>query len=172
MDARLYCVQREAEYVTEATLTSVLTDILGDKLALRRRHVAGAEHVASYEFNNAYQYVIDRESTHLAWMRAALQDVGGEAVEPQPVELPATGAERAIIEDDAWTAQAFVDRWRAPVDAMNHVRHRRMLDVVLGETLEHKRFFDLAVDGRTDLLGRRPAGAGTGGGVLPRRWVE
>ena len=103
MDARLYCVQGEAEHVTEATVTSVLEDILRDKLALRRRHVAGAEHVASYEFNNAYQYVIDRESKHLAWMRAALQDVGGEAAEPQPVELPATGAERAIIPSSRMT---------------------------------------------------------------------
>jgi hypothetical protein len=44
--------------------------------------------------------------------------------------------------------------------------------VILGETLEHKRFFDQATGGRTDLLGRRPEGSGTGGGVLPTRWIE
>ena len=43
-----------------------------------------------------------------------------------------------------------------------------MLNVILGETLEHKRFFDLALAGRTDLLGRRADGAGTGGGVAGR----
>jgi hypothetical protein len=46
-----------------------------------------------------------------------------------------------------------------------------MLNVILGETEEHRRFFDLALAGRADLLGRRADGAGTGGGVLPTRWV-
>ena len=48
-----------------------------------------------------------------------------------------------------------------------------MLNVILGETLEHKRFFEQALAGRTDLLGRRADGAGTGGGVLPHAgWIE
>jgi hypothetical protein len=47
-----------------------------------------------------------------------------------------------------------------------------MLNVIVGETLEHKRFFEQAAAGRTDLLGNRPQGAGTGGGVLPVRWIE
>jgi hypothetical protein len=47
-----------------------------------------------------------------------------------------------------------------------------MLKVILGETLEHKRFFDQALAGREDLLGRRADGAGTEGYVLPTRWVE
>ena len=47
-----------------------------------------------------------------------------------------------------------------------------MLNVILGEALEHKRFFEQAVAGRADLLGRRAEGAGTGGGVLPIRWIE
>ena len=67
--------------------------------------------------------------------------------------------------------EAFVDRWRPRVDTVTHVRHRNMLRVILGETLEHRRFFDQALAGRSDLLGRRADGAGTGGGVLPRRWV-
>ena len=45
---------------------------------------------------------------------------------------------------------------------MPNARHRSMLRVILGETLEHKRFFDQALAGRTDLLGRRADGAGTG----------
>ena len=55
---------------------------------------------------------------------------------------------------------------------MTNARHRTMLRVILGETLEQKRFFDQALAGRTDLLGRRADGAGTEGGVLPTRWVE
>ncbi|MBA2602088.1 MAG: hypothetical protein H0U94_00740 [Acidobacteria bacterium] len=46
-----------------------------------------------------------------------------------------------------------------------------MLRVILGEIVEQQRFFDLALAGRTDLLGRRADGAGTGGGVMPTRWV-
>jgi hypothetical protein len=46
-----------------------------------------------------------------------------------------------------------------------------MLRLMLGETLEQKRFFDQAVAGREDLLGRRADGAGTKGAVLPTRWV-
>ena len=47
-----------------------------------------------------------------------------------------------------------------------------MLDVMLGEVREHQRFFEQAAAGRQDLLGRRPAGSGTGGGVLSTRWIE
>ena len=46
-----------------------------------------------------------------------------------------------------------------------------MLQVILGETLEHKRFFDQILAGREDLLGRRMDGAGTGNGVLGVRWI-
>ena len=71
----------------------------------------------------------------------------------------------------ATVAQRFIDKWRPRVDALPNARHRTMLNVILGETMEHKRFFDLALAGRTDLLGRRADGAGTGGGVLASRWV-
>ena len=38
---------------------------------------------------------------------------------------------------------------------MTNARHRGMLRVILGETLEQKRFFEQGLAGRTDLLGRR-----------------
>ena len=47
-----------------------------------------------------------------------------------------------------------------------------MLQVILGETLEHLRMFEQALAGRSDVLGRRADGAGTEGAVLPTRWVE
>jgi hypothetical protein len=48
-----------------------------------------------------------------------------------------------------------------------------MLGVILGEVLEQKRFFEQALAGRTDLLGRR-AGVlePSHGVVLPTRWIE
>jgi hypothetical protein len=73
---------------------------------------------------------------------------------------------------DRDAAQAFADKWRPRVAGLSHARHRTMLNVIVGETLEHKRFFEQAAAGRTDLLGNRPQGAGTGGGVLPVRWIE
>jgi hypothetical protein len=77
-----------------------------------------------------------------------------------------------VMAQDRDAAQAFVDKWRPRVAALSHARHRIMLNVILGETLEHKRFFEQAAAGRTDLLGSRPEGQGTGGGVLPVRWIE
>jgi hypothetical protein len=56
---------------------------------------------------------------------------------------------------------------------MTHARHRGMLRVILGETLEQKRFFEQALAGRTDLLGRRSEQMGAPvGQVLPTRWIE
>jgi len=44
--------------------------------------------------------------------------------------------------------------------------------VILGETLEQKRFFDQMLSGQDDLLGRRMKGASTGDGVMATRWIE
>jgi hypothetical protein len=109
-------------------------------------------------------------------VRDAVTDLGGTVDDvPQPELRPAGGpaeAEKAVLGEDRDSAQAFVDRWRDRVEQMTHARNRIMLRVILGETLEQKRFFDQALAGREDLLGRRADGAGTGGGVLPTRWVE
>ena len=56
---------------------------------------------------------------------------------------------------------------------MANARHAKLLGLVLGETLEQKRFFEQALAGRTDLLGRRGASLGPShGDVLPSRWIE
>jgi len=47
-----------------------------------------------------------------------------------------------------------------------------MLKVILGESIEHTRFFEQAAAGLEDLLGRRTDGAERVGGVLPTRWLE
>jgi hypothetical protein len=58
------------------------------------------------------------------------------------------------------------------VDAVSHARHRNMLNVILGESMEHKRFFEQAAAGLEDLLGRRTGGVERVGAVLPTRWLE
>jgi hypothetical protein len=56
---------------------------------------------------------------------------------------------------------------------MPNARHRGMLRVILGETLEQKRFFEQALAGQTDLLGRRTDDVGARvGEVLASRWRE
>ena len=62
--------------MTSTQLQTLLQDLYRDKVALRDRHVEGARHVSSYEFNNTYQYVINREDLHLSWVRNALADEG------------------------------------------------------------------------------------------------
>jgi hypothetical protein len=80
---------------------------------------------------------------------------------------------RQIFEDDAKDAQAFVDRWRPRVESMTNARHAKMLRVILGEVLEAKRFFEQALAGRTDLLGKRADQLGPAHGeVLASRWIE
>lgn len=163
-------------------LRQLLTDFAAERLAILQRHEAGARVVSHYDFNNTYQYVIAREETHLAWLRNALAEFDA-ALPPASSTLPVPGAEkvgkkvtpeafRSILEDDARTLGAFVERWRARVDAMTHARHRTMLNVVLGESLEHKRLFEQAAGGYEDVLGRRTEGAERVGGVLPTRWME
>ena len=82
-------------------------------------------------------------------------------------------AAQTVLEQDLQDAQRFVDRWRPRIDEMANARHAKMLRVILGETLEQKRFFEQALAGRHDLLGRRGAQVGPSHGeVLPSRWIE
>lgn len=158
-------------------LCALLLECYKDKLALYLRHQAGARLVSNYEVNNTYQYILAREDVHLSWLRDAIAELGGQpddAAAPPDVPTPGKGPDgaRVILEDDARRAREFVDDWRPRVQTITHARHRKLLELMLGEVAEHRRFFDLALAGRADLLGRRPGDAGTGGGVLARRWVN
>jgi hypothetical protein len=162
--------------VTATELLDLLREFHRDKLAMLRRHEAAARLVSDYDFNNTYQYVIAREDMQVSWVRDAFVDSGVEPGDvPEPgIEAAGKGAaaQNSVIAEDRDRAQAFVDQWRPRVERVTNARHRTMLNVILGETLEHKRFFEQALAGRTDLLGRRGTGASTGGAVLPTRWVE
>jgi hypothetical protein len=163
--------------VKDVDLLAALKAFYREKESQLQRHIAGARLVYEYEFNNAYQYVIAREETQLAWVRDAIVSLGGTPPDPSVPAALASGsgeaAMRAVIEDDARSAQAFVDQWTPRVAELTNDRHRKMLQVILGETLEQKRFFVQALAGRRDLLGRRPTvDDWAKGKVLPTRWVE
>lgn len=158
--------------MTAKETLELLQEFYSQKLDMVQRHALSAQAVTDYNFNNTYQYVIAREEMHVRWVGDAITDMGGQLAVVQTPQSQGKVTQNAVMTKDRDDAQAFVTKWRPRVQTMTHVRHRTMLDVVLGETLEHKRFFEQAVAGREDLLGRRADGAGTGGGVLPTRWIE
>ena len=160
-------------------LLSTLRAFHRDKLTMRERHVAVARFVTDYEFNNAYQYVIAREDVHLSWLEAALVGAGGN---PDVVEEPIVTAARVgakadflpLVKEDLRLIDAFVGKWRPRLAEISNARDRSMVQVVIGETLEQRRFFSQILAGQDDLLGRRsngPGSPGTGDGVLPVRWL-
>jgi hypothetical protein len=153
----------------------VLGEFHREKLTLRQRHAAVARHVSHYSFNNTYQYVIAREDVHLAWLEAAIAEAGGTPAQIDEPALPSPGRKPdsflPLVQEDARANDAFVAGWRPRVADVTHARNRSMLQVILGEALEHKRFFDQILAGRDDLLGRRMEGAGTGNGVLGVSWL-
>ena len=166
-------------------LHKLLLDAAAERLAILQRHEAGAREVGHYDFNNTYQYIISREETQLQWLQNALAEFGAPLPPPASVipvpavpqagkrgKTPVAGAYRSILEDDANGLAAFVQRWRPRVEAMTHARHRIMMDVILGESMEHQRLLSQAAAGFEDVLGRRTDGAARVGAVLPSRWQE
>jgi hypothetical protein len=168
--------------VTGDELKNTLSEFAADRIALLHRHEAGARAVSHYDFNNTYQYVINREEMQLGWLRAALGEVGtalpGPAAalpmpaSPKPSKKLNAASFTTILEDDARHLNRFVEKWRDRIEGVADDRHRIMLNVILGESLEHQRLFEQAAAGFEDLLGRRTGGVARVGGVLPTRWVE
>ena len=159
-------------------LLDILREFHREKLALRQRHVAVAKQIPNYNANNAYQYVINREDVHLSWLEAALTELNVTPDATGEPTLPARGKKESfapLVQQDARETEAFVTKWRSRLDDITNARHRTMLQVILGETLEQKRFFDQVAAGNEDALGRRsngPGSPGTGDGVLGVRWIE
>jgi hypothetical protein len=168
--------------VLTAELQALLSAFAAERLALLKRHEAGARVVAHYDFNNAYQYVIAREETQLTWLQSALAEMGAALPAPAWVldvpTVPKTGrtidprAYRAVLDDDARHLAAFGERWQPRVEGVSHARHQQMLKVILNESVEHQRLFEQASSGMEDVLGRRTSVGPRVGGVLPTRWVE
>jgi hypothetical protein len=164
--------------VNSDALASILKAFHHEKLAMRQRHVAVARRVTDYNFNNTYQYVINREDVHLQWLEAAIAELGATPDDlPEPELRPAGRKDSFVplVREDAREAEEFAARWRDQAAGLSHARHGQMMGVVIGETVEHQRFFNHIVAGRDDVLGRRangPARSGTAGTVLPVRWQE
>ena len=158
-------------------LLPLLEEFHREKLGMMLRHQAGARLISQYDVNNTYQYIVNRDDVQLSWLETAIRELGGTV--PGQSDAPRGGSgtsadqARRVLQEDSQESQAFVDRWRPRVDAMANARHGKMLKLILGEVLEQKRFFDQALAGRTDLLGRRGAQVGPSHGqVLPARWIE
>jgi len=164
--------------MNQADLVTLVRTFHREKLTLRERHVAVARLIRDYAFNNTYQYIIAREDVHLSWLDAALADLGATADEVSPIDLPPLGRKDSpnpLVEHDAHEADAFVARWRPRLPEVGNARLSNLMNVILGETLEQKRFFDQMLAGEMDLLGRRsngPGSPGTGDGVMAVRWIE
>jgi hypothetical protein len=176
VDQGLHHLQGKTGLVND--LLALLQEFYREKLAMLLRHQAGARLVAQYDQNNTYQYIINREDAQLSWVGTAIAELGGAVADDQPEpardgKRRGTDAAHAVFDEDARDAQAFVDRWRPRLEQMTNARHSKMLRVILGEVLEQKRFFEQALAGRTDLLGRRADVLGPShGDVLPSRWIE
>jgi hypothetical protein len=159
-------------------LLAVLRDFHRDKLTLRQRHVAVARQVAQYDANNTYQYVINREDVHLSWLESAIVELEGtpdNVAEPPLTRLVWNESIVPLVAQDARDTGTFVNKWRPRLAEVTHARHRNMMNVILGETLEQKRFFEQIAAGQDGVLGRRangPGSPGTGDGVMGVRWIE
>ena len=161
--------------MTPSELLALFQEFFRERKAIWLRHQAVARHVGNTDFNNTYQYVAAREETQLSWLRAAIEDLGGvvpeDAGEPAIERGKGDAFVTGLMKDDAAAAGTFVERWRPRIEEVRNARHRGMLRVILGETLEHQRFFEQAVAGREDLLGRRLDAGPRRGSVMSSRWV-
>jgi hypothetical protein len=173
----VHYVQGKAEGVTPTELQVLIRDFYLERLTLLMQHEASAEHVSDYDVNNAYQYIIAREETHVSWLQHALLDLGA-AMPPDPARpavKPARKGQDAVIElsgTDGRGNQRFVEKWRDRVEQVSNARHRGMLLVILGEMLEHARLFEQAAQGRTDIIGTSLPMHTRRGTVLGTRWIE
>lgn len=162
--------------MTSTELPDLIREFLIERTALLMRHEIVATHVPDYDINNAYQYIVAREQTHLSWLQQALLALGA-AIPPDPSKQDCAigkGAEawKTLAAEDATANARFVERWRLRIEGLSNARQQGMLNVILDETLEHKRLFDQAAAGRKDLIGSSLAINDHPGIVMGTRWVE
>ena len=159
---------------TTAALSDLITEFLLARIALLMRHEDVAAFVTGYDINNAYQYIIAREQTHLSWLQHALLDLGAPLVKdpPRGPALTAKGdAWKSLAAGDAGANAQFVEKWRPRVETVTNARHKGMLKVILGEMLEHKRLFDQAASGNKNLIGTSLEINDHPGAVMANRWT-
>jgi hypothetical protein len=143
--------------VSEQPLAELIRDFYLERVSLLMRHEDVARVITDYDINNAYQYIIAREQTHLSWLQHALLDLGAPlAGDPARGTAPTAKGDawKGLAGEDAGSNAKFVEKWRPKVETVTHARHKGMLKVILGEMLEHKRLFDQAAAGNQNLIGK------------------
>lgn len=161
--------------MTSTELQHLLREFYLERLALLIRHERSAQGMSGYDINNAYQYILAREETHVSWVQHALLDLGVEVPADPPASAPYDKrgpAPSDVAREDARLNEQFIAKWRDRIEIMTHARHKGMLKVVLGEMAEQRRFFEQAAAGNTDLLGKAMPKDEHAGKVLATRWVE
>jgi hypothetical protein len=160
--------------VTEQPLAELIRDVYLERVSLLMRHEDVARVITDYDINNAYQYIIAREQTHLSWLQHALLDLGAPLVgDPaRGATLSAKGdAWKGFASEDAAANARFVEKWRDRIETVSNARHKGMLKIILGEMLEHKRLFDQAAAGNRDLIGKSLDINDHTGDVMTSRWT-
>jgi hypothetical protein len=156
--------------VNPADLLTFLTEFYRDTLDLFKVRLINARSVAAYDANNGYQQVLGRQEVHLRWLSDAIAELGSTASEsPEPGGNVPPPNVRALIERDAASQKAFIERWSPLVARVTNARHRKMLALILGEMNEHLRVLQQAAEGRADLLGRHSDGKVLRGSVIAAR---
>ena len=159
--------------MTASELLAFLTDFYRDTLQLVLARQANARSVSAYDANNAYQQVLGRQDVHLQWVADAIAGLSGSVGALPSGEVPdpqsKAGQTDRLLQSDVQAQQAFLDRWQPRLPEVTHARHRKMLELILGEMREHLRTFQQALDGRTDVLGRHADGKELSGMVMAAR---
>jgi hypothetical protein len=155
--------------VTPAELLAFLQEFYRETLDLFSARQNIARSVAGYDANNGYQQVIGRQEVHLQWLSDAIAALGGTAADKSGAPEQGRADAKTLIEADARSQRAFIDRWAPRVATVTNARNRKMLQLILGEMKEHLRVLLQAAEGRTDLLGRHSDGKVLRGHVLPAR---
>ena len=94
----------------QSELQQLLTEFAADRLALVERHEASARVVSHYDFNNTYQYVINREETHLSWLATALADFDA-TLPPASSGLPTPEAPKKHKKGDPSAFRSILEEW-------------------------------------------------------------
>jgi hypothetical protein len=171
VDEGVHHLQGETEFVSPIELLILLNDFHRETLQIFKARQTRAQSVAAYDANNGYQQVLGRQEVHLRWLSDAIAALGGTAVD-SPDELSGKAAResaRVIIDADAAEQREFLERWAPRVSAVTNARHRKLLELILGEMKEHLRVLEQASESRSDLLGRHSDGKVLRGSVLAAR---
>ena len=157
--------------MSPAELLAFLKDFHRETLELFKARQTNAQSVAAYDANNGFQQVLGRQEVHLQWLRDAIAALGATVADSLDQVSGKASAETAksIIDVDAANQKAVIDRWAPRVAMVTNARHRKMVELILGEMKEHLRVLQQAADSRADLLGRHSDGKVLRGSVMAAR---